>query len=155
MIQPLTESESTKAIFQYSVLHNRMKTLIAGEAEENKRLSLSTILYKYCTNKNLYKDSDLATYIMLFNTVITTNECVIESLNSRIENHNSQSRPLKEEQLQCEMMVRENGPHPLHTSTPEFLRISLQEHFKGGPDRWNFIRGNWSSNMCSSKFSSQ
>ena len=52
MIQPLTESESTKAIFQYSVLHNRMKTLIAaGEAEENKRLSLSTILYKYCTYK--------------------------------------------------------------------------------------------------------
>ena len=76
MIQPLTESESTKAIFQYSVLDYRMKTLIAGEAEENKTLSL---YYHIVPIEISTRDSDLATYIMLFNTVVSRNECVIES----------------------------------------------------------------------------
>ena len=44
-------------------------------------------------------------------------------------------------QLQCEMMVRVNDPHPLHYSTTEFLTTSLQEHFKGGPEKWNFVKG--------------
>ena len=51
------------------------------------------------------------------------------------------------------MIVRENGPHPLQSSTPEFLKIALQEHFKGGPDKWNFVRGNWGANVSYSKSS--
>ena len=41
------------------------------------------------------------------------------------------------------MMVQENGPHPLHHSTTEFLTNSLQENLKGGPEKWNFVKGDW------------
>ena len=100
----------------------------------------------------MFKDCELATHIMLYNTVVASSECVIESLISRIEEHNTNSRPLSDDQLQCEMMVRENGPHPLHPSTTDFLTTSLREHFKGGPDKWNFVKGNWGKDVETSQF---
>ena len=121
LIQPMTEVECTKSLFQYSILHKRMSNLATKENEK----SLDALLYQFCRDPQLYKDCELATYVMLFNNVISTNECVIESLISRIEEHNSKGRPLSEKQLHYEMMVKENGPHPLHPSTEEFLRSSL------------------------------
>ena len=45
-------------------------------------------------------------------------------------------------QLHHELAVCMNGPHPLHTTTDQFLKDTLTRHFGGGPDMWNFCRGN-------------
>ena len=95
LIQPLTEVETKKAVFQYSILHDRMISLASTE----KIKCLKNLIYKFCTDAKMFKDCELATHIMLYNTVVASSECVIESLISRIEEHNTNSRPLSDDQL--------------------------------------------------------
>lgn len=83
----------------------------------------------------------MAVRVMLFNVGAATSECGIESLISSISNTNSKIRPLSLQQLHRELMVKENGPHPLKKTTKQFLYDSLHQHFGGGPEKWTFCKG--------------
>ena len=83
---------------------------------------------------------------MLFNIGTATSECGVESLISSIGSTNKKGRPLSLPQLHKELMIKVNGPKPLHKDTEKFLRDSLYKHFGGGPEKWTFCKG--SSQTC-------
>ena len=140
MIQPYTEKEIEVATFQYQILLERVKTLIEEDSKNSSPQPLKTIIYRLCSTKNLYKQCELAITIMLFNLGCSTSECGMESLISSLGETNSKDRPISIETLQNEMMIRKNGPHPLHPSTKNFLISALNTYFGGGPEKWNFTK---------------
>ena len=126
LIQPLTEKEQELARFQYNLLLARVNTLL----NEDSKLSsnpqpLQSIIYRLCTSKELYKGCELAIAVMLYNIGCTTSECGMESLISAIGENNNVNRPLSIHQLQKEMIIRTNGPHPLHPTTMKLLETAL------------------------------
>ena len=137
LIQPLTESECDVAVFQYNVLLGRALRLIK---EDKNQGSLKSVLYRICTSSELYSGCELAIHVMLYNVSSISSECGMESLISVMGSYNTRNRPLSLKQLHSELMIRVNGPHPLHKSTPAFLRDALVRHFGGGPGTWNFSR---------------
>ena len=141
MIQPFTEGEMEVGAFQYSMLLARAKTLMEEDAKESAApQSLKSLIYRLCTSPKLYVGCELAITVMLYNLCCSTSECGIESMISAIGANNSKDRPLGLSQLQSEIMIRKNGPHPLHHKTTEFLINALTSHFGGGPGKWTFVR---------------
>ena len=138
LIQPLTEQECAVATHQYIMLVARAERLIKDDG--NSPQSLKSIIYRLCTVPKLYKGCELAISVMLKNIRCSTSECGMESLVSTIKDSDSIDRPLSIKQLHHELMIRRNGPHPLHPATGKFLSDSLYEHFGGGPSAWTFIR---------------
>ena len=55
-------------------------------------------------------------------------------------------------QLQCEMMVRENWSSSLASLNYTFFKNWSQEHFKGGPEKWNFVKRNRGKDIQTSQF---
>ena len=131
----------TVALFQYSMLLARVQTLIDEDAAESENpQSLKSLIYKLCTSPKLYTGCELTITVMLYNLGCPTSECGIESLISAVGENNSKDRPLAIPQLEREIMIRRNGPHPLHHNTTEFLLSALTRHFGGPPGKWTFAR---------------
>ena len=86
-----------------------------NDRKENK-ISLKSIVYRICTTPALYSGCELAFTVMLYTICVAVSECGIESLISTIAQFNSSSRPLSLSQLESEVNIRKNGPHPLHHS---------------------------------------
>ena len=142
LIQPLTEKEQELARFQYNLLLARVNTVLNEDSKlSSKPQPLQSIIYRLCTSKELYKGCELAIAVMLYNIGCTTSECGMESLISAIGENNNVNRPLSIHQLQKEMIIRTNGPHPLHPTTMKLLETALHAHFGGGPEKWTFTKG--------------
>jgi hypothetical protein len=151
MVQPLTQSEADKAVFEYNILLERVSRLIAEDTEGTGDSSptLKSLLYRICSTPKLYSGIELAIHVMLYNIVTATSECGIESLISSISENNNRGRPISLTQLHSELMVKQNGPHPLHSTSEKFLKDSLTQHFGGGPAKWTFCKS--SSYRCPEK----
>ena len=115
-----------------------------NDSKENK-ISLKSIVYRICTTPALYSGCELALTVMLYTICVAVSECGIESLFSTIAQCNSSSGPLSLSQLESEVNIRKNGPHPLHHSEEKFLYDTLCRHFGGDPDKWNFPSNNLGS----------
>ena len=83
--------------------------------------SLKSIVYRLGTSEKLYRGCELAISVMLSNIGCSTSECGMESLISAMKDNYSVFRPLSINQLHHELMIRINGPQPLHPSTTKFL----------------------------------
>ena len=136
MVQPLTDKDSKGANFQYNILLSRALKLV----EDEGTASLKSVMYRLCTSSHIYTGCELAILVMVYNVSSASSECGIESLISSISRHNTKNRPLTIGQLHHELMISQNGPHPLHSSTSKFLYDSLRTQFGGGPETWNFTR---------------
>ena len=138
LVQPLSEKECDVANFQYRMLLSRAENIIRDDGDSPQ--NLKSIIYRLCTVPELYKGCELSISVMLSNLSCITSECGMESLISTIKDNNSIDRPLSIEQLHHEIMIRKNGPHPLHPATTKFLLDALYRHFGGGSSAWSFIR---------------
>ena len=143
MIQQFSENEIEIACFQYTNIVKRVQNIQAADAgDSTEPPSLKSIVYRLCTTPALYSGCEMALTVMLYNICVTVSECGIESLISSIAQSNTSTRPISLKQLQSEVNIRKNGPHPLLPSEDKFLHDTLCRHFGGGPEKWNFTRTN-------------
>ena len=143
LIQPFTEGEVNVAKFQYSMLLSHAETLL--EEDSDCQQSLKSLIYRICTSSKLYTGCELAISVMLLNLGSSTSECGMESLISSLKDNNSVDRPITLPQLHKELLIRKNGPHPLHATTTKFLHDALYRHFGSGPAKWRFITGTYAA----------
>ena len=138
MVQPFTDRECNVALYQYRMLLSRVEKLLQDDGDSSQ--SLKSIVYRLGTSEKLYRGCELAISVMLSNIGCSTSECGMESLISAMKDNYSVFRPLSINQLHHELMIRKNGPQPLHPSTTKFLCDALNRHFGSSPANWPFIK---------------
>ena len=140
MVQPFTDKECCVAEHQYRMLLSRVEKLLKEDSDPTQ--SLKSIIYRLGTAPTLYQGVELARCVMM-NIGCATSECWI----SAMKDNNSVDRPLSIDQLHHEIVIRKNGPHPLHPATTQFLLDALYRHFGGGAACWTFIRSSFFHNV--------
>ena len=132
--QQFTEKEIEICCFQY---RNLLKPLRhkGWRWQWQQRKHNQSEVHSLPHTPALYSGYELALTVMLDNICVAVSECGIESLISTIAQSNSSSCPLSLSQLESEVNIRKNGPHPLRGSEEKFLYDTLCRHFGGDTDK--------------------
>ena len=128
---PLKEEEKVRLRAEYSTL----LVIVSSSFRDHKFRSPEEMWYSLLTKEEYYKQlMTLNEYALRFLTR-TSNECIVESQVSSIENIETSSRHLKHVMGERLSFIKTNGPHP-HFSL-KVIEDALDRHFDGKP--WHFV----------------
>ena len=128
---PLKEEEKVRLRAEYSTL----LVIVSSSFRDHIFCSPEEMWYSLLTKEEYYKQlMTLNEYALRFLTR-TSNECIVESQVSSIENIETSSRHLKHVMGERLSFIKTNGPHP-HFSL-KVIEDALDRHFDGKP--WHFV----------------
>ena len=129
---PLKEDEKIRLKAEYTSLLVIVSSLLDSD---QKFQSPEEIWYTLLTTETYYKSCLNVNEFALRFLTRTSNECIVESQVSTIENIETSSRHLKHVEGEKLCFIKTNGPQPY--SSLAVIEDALDKHFKGKP--WHFV----------------